>query len=108
LSPTTVVTTAIALVAIARLPPSLLSPSLLPPLPLPSSLLATLIAVAITLFIVFDFTHPPSSLPSHCRSEGGGEENHPDPVRNPTLHHLVVAVAFAVFAARATDQERPV
>jgi hypothetical protein len=78
----------------------------MPPLPLPSLSLVPLVAIANTLFVAFAFTCPPPSLPSYCHS-GEGEEDHPNPVRNPTLATaasvaiIIAAVAFATFAAPA-------
>ncbi len=58
---------------VARPAPSSPLPSLLPPSPSPSSSLATLVAVAITLFVTSAFTRPPPSSPSRRHGWGRGE-----------------------------------
>ncbi len=63
--------TAITLI-VARPAPSLPLPLLLPPLPSPSSLLATLVAVVIALFVASAFTRPPPLSP--LRRLGWGRE----------------------------------
>jgi hypothetical protein len=68
---TTVIAAAIALVVTRPVPLSP-SPLLLPPLPSPSSLLATLIAVVIALFIASAFTCLPPLSPLHHLGWGRG------------------------------------
>jgi hypothetical protein len=76
-------------------------------------LLATLITIAIALFVIFAFTHPLPSMPLHPLLGGGGED-HPDLVHDPTsataisIVIIIAAITFAAFAACSTGQEGPI
>jgi hypothetical protein len=104
LSPAAVVAAPITLIVTCP-PPALPLPLFLPLSLSPLSLLATLITVAIILFVTSAFTHLPPLLLSRRRSGGGGED-HTNPAHDPTLAVATGAVIIVTaFANRATGQE---
>jgi hypothetical protein len=75
---------------------------------------ANLVAIIIVLFAAFAFTRLPPLFPVAQPLGGGGWEDHPDPVRDPTLAAatsiaiVIAAIASTTFAIRVTIWKGPV